>query len=31
LRAFARENTWDIRAATLESWLLNLRLPAQAQ
>jgi glycosyltransferase involved in cell wall biosynthesis len=30
LRAFARQNTWDIRAATLESWLMNLRLPAQA-
>ena len=30
LRDFARENTWDIRAATLESWLVNLRLPAQA-
>jgi glycosyltransferase involved in cell wall biosynthesis len=30
LRAFARENTWDIRAATLESWLVNLRLQAQA-
>jgi glycosyltransferase involved in cell wall biosynthesis len=23
-RAFARENTWDIRAATLDSWLANL-------
>ena len=31
LRDFARENTWDIRAATLESWLVNLRLPAQAK
>lgn len=30
LRAFARDNTWDIRAATLESWLVNLRLQAQA-
>ena len=30
LRGFARENTWDIRAATLESWLVNLGLPAQA-
>ncbi len=24
LRSFARENTWDIRAATLDSWILNL-------
>ena len=24
LRAFARENTWDVRAATLDSWILNL-------
>ena len=23
-RAFARENTWDIRAAALDSWILNL-------
>jgi glycosyltransferase involved in cell wall biosynthesis len=23
-RAFARENTWDIRAATLDSWIINL-------
>ncbi len=24
LRAFARENTWDVRAAALDSWILNL-------
>ena len=24
LRSFARENTWDIRAATLDSWIDNL-------
>ena len=23
-RAFARENTWDVRAATLDSWIVNL-------
>ena len=23
-RAFARENTWDIRAAALDSWIANL-------
>jgi glycosyltransferase involved in cell wall biosynthesis len=23
-RAFARENTWDVRAAALDSWILNL-------
>ena len=29
LRAFARENTWDIRAATLDSWIVNLPLSTQ--